>query len=170
MGFFKAKYHVRAFIEKIMLKLIYKYKLKIGKNVTWRRNFIVMIDTMGRIIIGDDCFFNNNCSLNANNYIEIGAGSIFGEDVKIYDHNHRFNNREKNIKGQGFSNGEVKIGTNCWIGSNVVILKGATISNNCVIGAGTVIKGYVPEYTIVKTMNQYNYEKIKSLTTVENGG
>ncbi|WP_353322104.1 acyltransferase [Apilactobacillus apinorum] len=90
-----------------------------------------------------------------NNRIEIGSNTIFGENVKIYDHNHRFNLKNKNISDQGFSNGTVKIGNNCWIGSNTTILKGSEIGDNVVIGAGMVIDSKIPSNTIVKRQSNY---------------
>lgn len=47
-----------------------------------------MIDKKGEVRIGDDVFFNNYCSLNAIDSISIGDGTVFGENVKVYDHNH----------------------------------------------------------------------------------
>lgn len=35
----------------------------------------------------------------------------------------------------------VKIGKNCFIGCNVLILKGSEIGDNCVVGAGAVVSG-----------------------------
>ena len=37
--------------------------------------------------IGDNVFFNNGTSIAAKEKIEIGDNCIFGENVKIYDHN-----------------------------------------------------------------------------------
>ena len=131
--------------------------IHIGKNVTWRSNFSVMISKKGYIEIGDNCFFNNGCSLNANKYIHIGEGTIFGENVKVYDHNHRFIDFKKPIKEQGFSDGQVIIGKHCWIVSNVVLLKDTYIGDNCVIGAGCVVDGEIQDNTLVK--NKIYYDK-----------
>lgn len=150
----KAWYHFSTIVKKFFLYLIYGSKLKIGKKTTWRRGFSIMKTPEAIINIGDNCFFNNDCSVAANRLISIGQGTIMGENVKIYDHNHRFN-KEILLKEQGYSDGEVYIGADCWIGSNVVILKGTHISNHCVIGAGCVISGYVPEWTIVKRSDNY---------------
>ena len=48
------------------------------------------------------------------------------------------------------------IGNNCWIASNVVILKGTKIGNNCVIGAGCIVSGIIPDNSIVRLSNN-NY-------------
>lgn len=146
--------HLRASFQKAFYKIIYGKNLVIGDKVTWRRGFSVMKTPEAVINIGNDCFFNNDCSVAANKLISIGRGTIMGENVKIYDHNHRFN-KEIPLKKQGYTDGEVYIGEDCWIGSNVVILKGAHISNHCVIGAGCVISGNVPEWTIVKKSDNY---------------
>lgn len=86
---------------------------------------------------------------------------MFGESVKVYDHNHRFADA-KPIKEQGFSNGEVHIGNHCWIGSNIVILKGVNIHDNCVIGAGCVVSGDIPEGSIVKRNDAFAIEEVRT--------
>jgi acetyltransferase-like isoleucine patch superfamily enzyme len=48
-----------------------------------------------------------------------------------------------------FTTGSVTIGRNVWIAANVTILKGSVIGDNCIIGAGTVVKGNIPENHLV---------------------
>lgn len=144
----KIWYHLIAITQRLFYKMIYGDKLSIGRATTWRRGFSLMLDRNAKVEIGQNCFFNNDCSIASNKWITIGGGTIFGENVKIYDHNHRFN-RPIPIKEQGFSNGEIHIGKHCWIGSNVVILKGTDIGDNCVIGAGCVISGEIPKNSLV---------------------
>lgn len=150
MTVIKLWFHSLALFKKFLYKVIYRNKLKIGKHTTWRKSFFIMIDRGGKLLIGNNCFFNNGCSISVNNCVEIGDGSIFGENVKIYDHNHRFADQNKSIKEQGFSNGSVSIGKHCWIGSNVCILKNTRIGDNCVIGAGCVVSGNIDSNTILK--------------------
>ena len=85
-------------------------------------NLILNCDYNGLISIGDNVFFNRDCSINSHKHIEIGDDCIFGENVKIYDHNHVFNRINQLIRNQGYTNENVIIGKNCWIGSNVIIL------------------------------------------------
>lgn len=53
------------------------------------------------------------------------------------------------VAKQGYSDGCVSVGNNCWIGSNTVLLKGCEIGNNCVIGVGYIISGRIPSGSIV---------------------
>lgn len=161
MLFLKLWYHFCAAVSKLFFKLIYGRKLDFGKKVTWRRSLCIMIDKNAEVKIGNNCFFNNYCSVNANKRITIGDGCLFGENVKIYDHNHRFKDKNIPIKEQGFSNGTVEIGNHCWIGSNVILLKGTKIGDHCIIGAGCVIRGEIPPGTIVKNTFQLIHEQIR---------
>lgn len=92
----------------------------------------------GMISIGNGAFFNNNCSLNSMASISIGDDTLFGENVKVYDHDHVIN-PDGTISKNQFHIAPVSIGKNCWIGSNATILKGVTICDSVVIGAGAVI-------------------------------
>lgn len=165
MIFFKIFYHLKAIVWMAFIKMFYQFgggEISFGKKVTFRKGFSVMIAKHGKIIIGNNVFFNNYCSLNANELISIGDGTLFGENVKVYDHNHRYRDTEIPIKAQGFTAASVSIGRHCWIGSNVVILKGVTVGDNCVIGAGCVIYKDVQPNTIV-------YNKQELITKVLDG-
>lgn len=157
----KIKFHIFAIIKILLYKLLYRGAFQIGKETTFRKNFSLYLERGAKIEIGRDCFFNNGCSLNVLKKIKIGDGCIFGENVKIYDHNHRFADSDKKIKEQGYSVSELNIGKHCWFGSNVVILKGANIGDNCVIGAGCIISGKIESNTLVKPKQDYIMEEIR---------
>jgi len=145
----------------MIFKIVYGKNLKIGKKFSFRKGFSLIIDgSKAKISIGDYCFFNNFCTLAARNQITIGDYSIFGENVKIYDHNHLYRDFEIPIKNQGYSEAPIIIGKHCWIASNVVILKGVTIGNHCVIGAGCIVYENVPDYAVLINKQQQNL-KIK---------
>lgn len=152
MIFLKIIYHVQAIVWMWFLKLFYRFggaRFIVGKHVTFRKGFSMMIGKNGEVNIGNNVSFNNYCSLNAIERIIIGDGTIFGENVKVYDHNHCYQDPNVPIKEQGFTSAPVNIGKHCWIASNVVILKGVTIGDNCVIGAGCVIYKDVPEESVM---------------------
>ena len=148
MKLMKAWYHFKARIKKLVYKIIYGRRLRIGKGTTWRHGFHITIEG-GQVEIGENCFFNNYCSINSLKKVTIGDGTIFGSNCHIYDHNHRFSDLETSIKAQGYTLGETHIGKHCWFGTNAVVLKGVTIGDNCVIGAGVVVSEDVPEGTVI---------------------
>lgn len=141
-------------------KIKYGNRLKIGKKVHFRRGFIINIAKNGKVIIGDRCFFNNYCSINCHDKITIGNDNLFGENVKIYDHNHIFNNKNIDIK-RNFKSKPIELGNGNWICSNVILLSGTKIGNNNVIGASLVVNNTIGSEYIVRNNNTAKIEKIK---------
>ena len=114
------------------------------KKFHFRNGFRIYLEENGILKIGKNTFFNNNCSITVRRQVEIGENCIFGENVKIYDHNHNFKDMNTLICRQGFSSAKIKIEDDCWISSNVIILKGVTIGKHSVIGAGVIVYKDVP--------------------------
>lgn len=136
-----------------------KGNINIGDNCIFEKNTYISAVAGGDIVIHNNVYFNRNCTIVSRENVEIGENTIFGPGVYIYDHNHKFC-REK-IKNE-FSKSEISIGSNCWIATGCIILKGTRIGNNCVIGAGVVISESIPDFSIVKrTQNSYVVEEIK---------
>ena len=44
---------------------------------------------------------------------------------------------------------EIKIGNHTFIGAKAILLPGTQIGDNCIIGAGTVVKGTIPNNSVV---------------------
>lgn len=123
-----------------------KSRVFLGNCVEMRRNVTISASNGGIIKIGNNVFFNENCMFFAHGAIEIGSQCMFGPNVCVYDHDHKF---DANGIKEGYKVGTVKIARNVWIGANVVILKDTCIGDNCIIGAGCVVKGNVPDNSII---------------------
>jgi acetyltransferase-like isoleucine patch superfamily enzyme len=124
-------------------------RILIKQNCRIRDGFHIYIGNNGFLSVGENCFFNSNCSINCLSKIEIGNDNQFGENVLLYDHNHQFSENNRLISEQGYNLGNIRIGNNCWIGSNVVILKDVIIGDNVVIGAGCIIHKSIPSNSLV---------------------
>ena len=123
-----------------------KADLIVGSNVICR-NFENFHVSSGKLILHDGVFVNNSCSFNCMERIEIGSGTMMGEGVRFYDHDHIYT-AEKIEKWQ-WTTAPIRVGRDCWIGSNVTILKGVTIGDNTIIGAGCLIRNDVPANSVV---------------------
>ncbi|MDA2899885.1 hypothetical protein OQI88_12795 [Lactococcus lactis] len=80
--------------------LIGYYKFIFGKKVIFKRGFrsrgcfSLFVTDKAQIVFGKNVFVNNGLSISANKSVIIGDNSILGENVKIYDQNHRFRNKK----------------------------------------------------------------------------
>jgi acetyltransferase-like isoleucine patch superfamily enzyme len=97
-----------------LLKVYEPSEIAFGEKFTTRRSCIFQLFG-GHLVIGDNVFFNNHCSVTCMGKIEIG-GNAFFEGVKMYHHNHKHEFRESGLYAcpTDFKIGQIKIGRNCW--------------------------------------------------------
>ena len=131
--------------------------ISIGSNVEFRDRCTLRSGMNSKLTIGDNVFFNSGCSITCFSEIIVGNDCQFGEDVKFYDHNHEHKNKSDNINQQGYTFGGIKIGNNCWFGSNVIVLKGVEIGDNAVIGAGCIIYRSLPSDAVIINRQNLSY-------------
>lgn len=132
----------------VAIKLYQNGKISLGKNLDISRNCSIIATNNGEIIIGEKVYMNQNCSISSKSKITIGDNCNFGPNVCVFDNDHKFNS-VSGVSTTEYSLGEIIIGSGTWIASNVVILKNSKIGINCVIGAGCIIKGIIPNGTLV---------------------
>ena len=102
-----------------------------------------------RIELGNQVGFNYGCYVNGYGGLVIGDGTIFGPYVMIHTANHRMDDPECSVAGQGWkAERPVEIGCNVWIGMGVAVLPEVSIGDSCVIGAGSVVAKDLEPYTI----------------------
>ena len=100
----------------------------------------------GRLIIGNNVYVGDHCCIRASGCpIVIGDNTLIANGVTIVSANHGIK-RDQLIVDQPWDAEvkEVVIGNDVWIGANVTILPGASISDGSIIAAGAVVRSAVP--------------------------
>lgn len=128
--------------EKIRVVIKNNGTIDIG-NFNQNRENLYIETSGGDLKIGNHCFFNINCSITCLEKIEIGDNCKFGNNLVMVDHDHNFKSDSPE-----FITSPILIGNNVWVGANVTILRGTVIEDNCVIAAGSVVKGCIPNNSI----------------------
>ncbi|WP_346668396.1 acyltransferase [uncultured Subdoligranulum sp.] len=100
----------------------------------------------GTLNIGDRFGMSNGCVVTAYECITIGDDVMLGPNVLIYDQDHDYRVPDGVAAGK-YKTTPIEIGNNVWIGANSVILRGTILGDNCVVGAGTILKGKFPPYS-----------------------
>lgn len=111
----------------------------------------------GRIEIGPEVYIGDGVIVSAAIEVVIGAYTLMAHGVQIFDNNTHPIDAAERVKHLRMIVGEmpqtpvsigkaaIHIGRRCWIGMNSLILKGVTIGDNTIIGAGSVVVNDVPE-------------------------
>jgi acetyltransferase-like isoleucine patch superfamily enzyme len=101
------------------------------------------------LVIGERCVVGARACITAHSSIEIGDDVWFGQDVFISDANHGYGDPDIPIGRQMGPHQPIRIGSGSWIGHGAMILPGTTIGRNVVVAAGAVVRGDVPDHTVV---------------------
>lgn len=104
----------------------------------------------GDVEIGERTTINSGCVLYTGNGIRIGRMVAVAANCTFASTNHEFRDPDRPIVEQGFmpSRGGIVVEDDVWIGANVVLLDGAHVGRGSVVGAGSVVRGVIPPYSI----------------------
>ena len=104
----------------------------------------------GDVVVGPGSYINSGCVLYTGHGIKIGANVLIAANCTLAPTNHEIRDRTRLIREQGFSpsRGGIVIEDDVWIGANSVILDGAVLRRGAVVGAGSVVRHELPEYSI----------------------
>ena len=101
------------------------HNLSIGDRCYVGKN--VLLDIKGKIIIGDNVTISMGCSLIS--HLDVGRSGL-SEQYPL-------------------QLGEIRIGSNCYLGANATILMNVELGDHCLIGAGAVVNRSMPSYSVV---------------------
>lgn len=91
-----------------------------------------------RLAIGRGTYVNRSTMFDASKRIEVGSQCLIGPFCYITDHDHGFEGAGP-ISDQALVEAPVVVGSNVWIGSHAIILKGVSIGDGAIVGAGAVV-------------------------------
>jgi acetyltransferase-like isoleucine patch superfamily enzyme len=103
---------------------------------------------MARIELGRSVGVSG-ASLCAATTITIGDNVLIGADVLITDTDHHGLGVDGDRSISGAASAPIFIGSGAFIGARALILKGVSIGENAIVGAGSVVTRAVPPATMV---------------------
>lgn len=136
---------IERFSPNVVVEVNHGGQLRLGKRVRAHSGCKLKVRNGAVMTIGDEVSINYNCMFFCRKSIRIGNRTEFGPGVLIYDHDHDY---REGLKEGKFKEADVEIGENCWIGANTVILCGTKIGDQCVVAAGSVVKGSIQSGTV----------------------
>ena len=101
------------------------------------------------LVIGDRAVIGVRSAIIAHESITIGDDVWFGPEVFVTDANHGYQDPEVPIGRQLGLHEPVQIGSGSWLGCRAIVLPGTRIGRQCVIAAGSVVRGDIPDHSVV---------------------
>ncbi len=129
-----------------------------------------------QISIGNHTRIQNHCCLWASpkGRIVVGDHSGLGPHTRIFSSNHQFLAGTPYHK-QPWTESDVVIGKDVWVGAGSTILPGVTIGDGCVVAAGSVVTKGVPPGAVVagvpaRVIKSRGTESGRSMETANSAG
>lgn len=101
------------------------------------------------IDIGDRCSLGRGTAIVARQQVVIEDDVMIAPHVYITDHSHSYADTRFPIWQQWPTSAPVRIGAGTWLATNVIVLPGTTIGRNVTVAGGSVVRGDVPDFSVV---------------------
>ena len=103
----------------------------------------------GRIVLGRRVTCLRGVTFNSYQRIEIGDDSAFGDGCYVQDNDHG-TEPETPVMQQPSHGSPIAIGADVWFGARCIVLKGVSVGDHTIVGAGSVVvKSLPPEVVAV---------------------
>ena len=144
-------------LKRIALKVYFRVLYRLNSEL-YKKQYPDFLRALG-INISKDYFATGHGFIapsvvfDGNDYslITIGDATTISIDVMFLTHDYSISKGLKMID-PGLSGRFLKpisVGSNCFIGMRTILLPGTTIGNNVIVGAGSVVKGKIPDNVVI---------------------
>jgi acetyltransferase-like isoleucine patch superfamily enzyme len=138
---------------------LYTYRpdaIEIGKHVSFGPSCRLeaypddpLIPSQGPILrIGDRVRLEHRVMITCLSSVVIEEDALIASGCYISDNNHSMDPEGPSYAQQPSTCAPTRIGKGVWLGQNVCVLAGSEIGEKSVIGAGSVVRGIIPPYSI----------------------
>lgn len=111
---------------------------------------LLLVERGASLTMGEHVSLSRGVQIVCHDRVEIGAETMLANNVMLFDHDHDYR-APGGLADRLYKKSPIVIGKNVWIGAGTVILRGTTIGDNTVVGAGCVLKGdYPPDSLVVQ--------------------
>jgi len=122
-------------------------KIEVGDDSHLAR-LVTARTQFGRISIGTRVNVGAGSFLYAYGDIIVGDDCLIANGVELISGDHSSSDPARPMRLQGREPSRIEIGADCWLGTRSVILGGVHIGRGCIVGAGAVVTGDLPPYSV----------------------
>lgn len=119
------------------------------KCYTW------LLKKQGMDITGSPIYIGASTSFDGEDYskIHIGDSTVISSEVRFLTHDYSISRAieatGRKLEKEVFQLKDIFVGKNCFIGTRSIIMPGCHLGDNVIVGAGSVVRGKIPDNSIV---------------------
>ncbi|HEX8157664.1 MAG TPA: acyltransferase [Solirubrobacteraceae bacterium] len=114
--------------------------IRLGRDATIRDYGLLDVMRGGEIVLGEHVQFGSQVALHAVARVQCGDHVTVGERTSMFDSDHRHDGSAVPVVDQPVAVSPVTIGANTFIGTNSLVLRGASIGPNCIVAGASVVR------------------------------
>lgn len=119
----------------------------IGSGVFVGRNTILSCKN-GDIVIGDNANLGFNCEIFSGSRVRVGRSVLMAAYTYLVGGDHLYDRVDVPVLEQGRTARGIDVEDNVWLGTHVVVTDGSRVGRDAIVGAGAVVVGEIPAFTI----------------------
>ena len=123
-------------------------RIKFGKDSVLYEKVVIEISEDAKLHVGEQFILSYGGLIACHHSIEIGNHVMIGEYTSIRDTTHDYGNANLVFVNQPNISGPIKIGSNVWIGRGCIIFPHTIIEDDVIVGANSIVKGYLKSNSI----------------------
>lgn len=121
--------------------------IDIGSGVFIGRGTILSCKN-GDIVIDDHANIGFNCEIFSGGRVRLGKHALVAAYTYLVGGDHQHDRTDVPVLHQERIARGIEVDDHTWLGAHVVVSDGATIGRDAIIGAGAVVRGTIPPYSI----------------------
>ena len=121
--------------------------ITIGNGVFVGRNTILSCKN-GDIVIDDKANIGFNCEVFSASRVRVGKSVLMAAYTYLVGGDHLYDRVDIPVLEQGRTARGIEVDDNVWLGAHVVVTDGSRVGRDAIVGAGAVVVGDIPEFSI----------------------
>lgn len=121
----------------------------------YMKHYNKYLKSIGVNLMGCPLYIHPSAYLDGKDYslLSLGEHVVLSRNVTLLTHDYSiaagFRAVGDDLSHEAYYLKPITIGRNSFVGANATILPGSVVGSDCIVGAGTVVKGNIPDDSIV---------------------
>jgi acetyltransferase-like isoleucine patch superfamily enzyme len=121
--------------------------ISIGSGVFVGRNTILSCKN-GDIVLGDQANIGFNVEIFAASRVRVGKKVLIAAYCYLVGGDHLYDRIDTPVLEQGRTARGIEVDDHAWLGAHAVVTDGSRVGKDCIIGAGAIVIGQIPDFAI----------------------